>query len=198
MAAWPMSARAVAGFAIAAAVVEAVCVVATILFFSLESTSTEPHVFGPISDLTTSLFDLLFLPVVAYFIRGMARTRVAKALGWVTFGMTALGAINSALLVFDLIPDGVSLTITLGVIAIQAVWFVWLGAAARRTDVLPRWLGTFALVFGLVMLVALVAVAIPGGWLVAAGPGMLAWAAWPVWLILLAIALLRSTSPRRA
>jgi hypothetical protein len=167
----PTSARVTAGFAIAAAIVEAACIVATILFFSLESTSTAPHVFGPISDLTTSVFDLLFLPVIVFFIHSAARSRGAVVFGWVTVGATATGAINSAMLVFDLVPDAVSLGITLGVIAIQAVWFVWLGIAARGTGILPRRLGTFALVFGIVMLVALVAVAIPGGWVIAAGPG---------------------------
>src|SRR3954471_21803932 len=53
----------VGAFAIAAGSVDAVSVVSVLLFYALEVGSSGPHVFGPLSDATTAVFDVLALPL---------------------------------------------------------------------------------------------------------------------------------------
>jgi hypothetical protein len=199
--AWPSDST-VGGFALAAAVVDAVCVASVLLFYALEVGRPGQHVFGPVSDATTAVFDVLALPVILWSTRRLAGSGAAWAFCMVALVATAVGAVNSALLVLRLIDEGISFTLSLAVIALQAGWFLLLGTRAGAATGLSRGLRRWALLIGVGMFAGIV-VLVPAAllpptsplavvlWIVGGAVGGVAWMSWPAWFALLGRSLRR-------
>lgn len=197
--------RSVGGFAIAAGIVDAVCVVAFVLFYAIETGRPGQHLFGPISDGTTALFDLLLLPVLWFAAQRLPVATPGRVYALITIVATTIGFLNSALLVLRLMNEAVSFMLSLLVIAVQAGWFVLMGRRGDRALSLSRGLSRWALVIGLGILAAMVllvpAALLPATspvaavlWIVGTLVGGLAWLSWPAWFIVVGVRLRQSPS----
>jgi len=197
-----VSARTIGGWTLAAAVVDAVAVVSFLLFYAVEIGRPRPHVFGPLSDASSALFDLLLLPLLWFVLQRLPRRTPARGYALVSVVATAVGAVNSALLVLGLLNDAVSFVLTMVVIGVQAGWFVLVGRRGRETLGVNAGIARWALLAGLGMLVAIV-VLIPAAllppqsavaivlWIVGGAVGGIAWISWPIWLALVGRSLRR-------
>lgn len=185
----PLTDRRVAIFAFAAGTVGLICVTALALFYSFEVNSNAPHVFGPISDLTTSAFNLLLLPVVWRFSQ-LLKTRV---LWWIVVVASVAGAIASALLVMKVLDFAVATSASMAAIVAQAVWFLFANRAFLKIEGFPTGLGRYGLATGIALLSGMAVIAIglllPSTaqapfWIVGVALGLFGWVSMPIWYLL--------------
>ena len=173
----------------------AVVVISLILFYALEIPSGGLHVFGPLSDIGTVGWDLLFVPLAWGLGRSLLTTGMGHA---VTIGVVVVsvcGAVSSALLVAKALSFGPSTTVSVLAILAQSLWLYVISRKLREDT---SWDLTL-IRLGLLMPIAQAfgAVLFGGslifGWgslpqlammTIGVVPGVLAWAAWPVWFAL--------------
>ena len=192
------------------ATVSGVCVLSLVIFYTVELPRGRPHIFGPTSDLTTSLWNLLLVPLLVASVAAL-RTRGGRLLIGLTTVLCVIGAAGSMLLVIDAVPFGVSTPVSVAAVLAQAAWvYVLCGSVGRarpsvpyvaRVVTLGRLIGLSQWISALVVGVSLVF-----GWgtlpqkvIMGIGlvPGLLAWLAWPIWFALLGRSLHLSWSPVR-
>jgi hypothetical protein len=165
--------------------------------YALEISSVGDHVFGPLSDLGTPVWNLLLIPLLLTFYPLLKVT---------LFGRAIVAAIGTALMIVDVAPFGVSTGIS---VASYLLLTVWLLTLARRWSSM----GVAISLVRLSMLIAyagLVGAAVAGsslafGWgtapqvaimIIGLVPGVAAYASWPAWFTLLGRNL-RPSSTRR-
>jgi hypothetical protein len=182
--------------------VSATCVLSLLIFYAVELRSDGLHVFGPTSDLTTSLWNLLLVPLLIAS-AGVLRSHRARALIGLTATVSVLGAVMSMLLVIDAVPFGLSTPISVVAVLAQAAWLFTVSGSLRRPDqratgpvTLGRLMGAGqwggALVVGISFVFdwgSVPQMAIMG---IGLAPGLLSWLSWPVWFWLVAHALARA------
>ena len=175
----------------------AVVVFSLILFYAVELPTGRLHVFGPLSDIGTVGWDLLFVPLAW----GLGRSLFAAGAGRaVTIGVVMVslcGAVSSALLVAKALSFGPSTTVSVLAVLSQSLWLYMVSGRLRED---PSW-GSSLVRLGLLMSIGqafgavLFGISLIFGWgswpqltimLVGLVPGVLAWAAWPVWFALVA------------
>lgn len=174
----------------------AVVLVSLILFYALEIRSDGLHVFGPLSDIGTVAWDLLLVPLILGLSRSVLIAPVERLATTVVAALSIIGSISSALLVADVLPFGISTSVSIVTILAQSYWLYlfsrrlrsvegWspatvrlgllipvgqiIGASVFAGSLLFGWMSTPQLV---IMIIGLV-------------PGLVSWAAWPVWFTLL-------------
>ena len=193
------------------AAVSGTCVLSLVIFYTVELPRGRPHIFGPTSDLTTSLWNLLLVPLLI----GSLATLHGRG-GGLLIGLTAalsvVGATGSMLLVIDAVPFAVSTPVSVAAALAQAAWLYAFCTSLRRSKPraphvarlaalgrpvgLGQWIG--ALVVGISFVFGWGSVpqkVIMGIGLV---PGFLAWLAWPIWFALLGRALAGGTAEGRS
>lgn len=155
-----------------------------------EVQSDAPHVFGPISDLTTVAFNLLILPVVWRFHRRLARTAGTRTLWWVLAAMSIAGAIGSTLLVLRVLDFAIATSLSIGAIVVQAVWYILANRLLLKLDGYSRGLGRYGIATGASLLVGMAIIAIglllPTAaqapfWIIGVALGLFGWVSAPVW-----------------
>lgn len=175
----------------------AVVVISLILFYAIELPTGRLHVFGPLSDIGTVAWDLLFVPLAW----GVGRSLFPAGLGRaVTIGAVVVsicGAVSSALLVAKALSFGPSTTVSVLAVLAQSLWLYVVSRQLRKD---PSW-GLPLVRLGLVMPIAqafaavLFGISLIFGWgtrpqlavmIIGVVPGVLAWAAWPLWFALVA------------
>jgi hypothetical protein len=197
-----LSRRTAGGWTLAAGLVDVVQVVSLLLFYSLEIGKPKPHLWGPLSDGSSAVFDLLLLPLLWFVVTRLPARTPARWYALVALVGTAVGAVNSGLLVLGLMNDAVSFVLTMVVIGVQAGWFVLMGRRGREVLGLSRGVERWALLGGLGMLAAIVlfvpAILLPSSspiglvlWILLGVIGGIGWISWPAWLIVTARTLLR-------
>lgn len=174
--------------------VSAVTVLALLLFYALELRTGGVHLFGPLSDVGTVVWDLVLVVVVVGLRPVLGPGPGSRRLVLVTVVVCLVGAAASALLTVDALGFEVATATAVAAILVQSLWLHRLSRALRGTTWstgvvrLGRWapvaqaagaavvLSALALPWSsapqLVVLVAGVALGLP------------AWAAWPVWFAL--------------
>jgi hypothetical protein len=165
------------------------------LMYALEIDSVGGHVFGPLSDLGTPVWNLLLIPLLLTFYPLLKVTRLGRALTAVTVVLAVAGAASSALLVTKTLTFAISTPVTVLGVLVQGLW---LFALTRRLKAVPGWprrvvrLGLL-IPAGQAIAAALVGISLGFGWgsvpqiaVMAIGlvAGVPAWAAWPVWVLL--------------
>ncbi len=197
-----LSRRTIGRLTLVAAVVDAVGVVSLILFYAFEVSRPRPHLWGPLSDGSSALFDLLLLPLLWLVFQRLASRPIARGYALVTVVATAVGVFSSGLLVLGLLQDVASFVLTMIVIAVQAGWFVLMGRRGREALGLGRGVARWALLVGLGMLVAIVlfvpAYLLPATspaaivlWIVLGLVGGLGWISWAAWFAVVGRTLIR-------
>jgi hypothetical protein len=178
--------------------VSATCVLSLLIFYAVEVPRGSPHLFGPTSDLTTSLWNLLLTPLLVASVAAL-NSRGGRILIWITVILSVIGAAGSMLLVIDAVPFGLSTPVSVAAVLAQAAWVYALCESWRRLQEraaanlrmltlgrlmgLGQWVGALlvgiSFVFGwgtplqrVIMVVGLI-------------PGALSWMAWPVWFAML-------------
>ncbi len=180
------------------AAVSATCVLSLLIFYAVEVPRGSPHIFGPTSDLTTSLWNLLLTPLLIASVAAL-NTRGGRILIRIAVILSVIGAAGSMLLVIDAVPFGVSTPVSVAAVLAQAAWVYALCESWRRLQErvtassrmltlgqlmgVGQWVGALVVgisfVFGwgttpqrVIMVVGLI-------------PGALSWMAWPVWFAML-------------
>jgi hypothetical protein len=176
------------------AAVGAVSVLCLAAMYALEMDAADNHVFGPLSDIGSVVWNLLLLPLVIGFGRTILPARGGQLLFVLTAASTVVAALGSALLVVGVLPFPVSTAISVAVIQLQAGWLIAVGRGLRPVRGWSRlgrggeligigfWIG--ALLFAASLLLGW---GTPAQWVVmAAGlvPGLLAWFGLPLWVFL--------------
>jgi hypothetical protein len=173
------------------------------LMYALEMGSARGHVFGPLSDLGTPVWNLLLIPLLLTFYPLLKDTRFGRALTTVTAVMAVLGAASSALLVSKTLTFAISTPIIVLGVLIQGLWLFALTRRLRAVPGWPRWVVRLGLSIpiGQTVGAVLVGISLGFGWgtvpqlaVMAIGlvAGVPAWAAWPVWFLLIGRFLARS------
>ena len=148
--------------------------------------------FGPINDLLVAIALALLVPTVLAIrsIVGPGAGPWFDFLTWLSVAGLTLAAVGQVLLVVGVIPlEGSFVTGGLGILPVLA-WVLAVGVLAGRVEVLPDQLGwVTAVLFGMIVVVAIGSAVLPGpavtlattamllslaGWLVAAGFACLA------------------------
>ncbi len=178
--------------------VSATCVLSLLIFYAVEVPRGSSHIFGPTSDLTTSVWNLLLTPLLIASV-AVLNTRGGRILIWITVILSVIGAAGSMLLVVDAVPFGVSTPVSVAAVLAQAAWVYALCESWRRPQervVADSHLLTLGRLMGLGQWVGalLVGISFVFGWgtplqrvimVVGLIPGALSWMAWPVWFAML-------------
>lgn len=177
------------------AVAMALEVVLVGLMYAIEiPTGDTPH-FGPLSDIAGVCVGFLIVPVVIALRRVLTST-VGRALCWSLVAISLAGAISTALMIVEVVPFAVATGITVLGYLLQAGWLLaiangWKSRPASRGLVrLARFIA-----WGVFGGAGLAAVSLIFGWgtlpqqvimIIGIVPGVLAYAARPVWFVALA------------
>jgi hypothetical protein len=190
--------RTAAKFAYAAAGLGVVGVASLAAMYAIEVPKNGPFIFGTINDATGGVFNLVIIPVVVQVHRRLRRTPGSEAGKWLVIISSATGAASSFLLVFKKLDFTVSTGITVGAMAVQAIWFLLANRSLLAAGGgYPRDLGKLGQFIGGALMAAL---PIAGLAVIGQGPAWLrrgigsagiavgasAWAAWPYWYFLAA------------
>lgn len=178
------------------AAVGVIQVLALVFFYALEVTKPAPHIFGPISDITSAAWNLLLLPLITGFGTTLLPRIGGRIAYLATAAVTAASAVGSMLLVVRVLPFGVATGVSVTALMIQAAWLFAICRGLRR---MPDWasIGRTGQLIGIGTWIGavLVAISMLFGWgspaqlvVMVAGllPGLLAWFGWPVWAFFLA------------
>lgn len=185
--------------------VSAICIASLVAFYVLELPAGATHVFGPVSDLTTSLWNILVVPLVVASAPVLSR-RSGRVLVLVTAVLSVGGAAMSMLLVTDTVNFGVATPVSVLAVLAQGAWAYGICLVWRRMGG-PTGVTTLGRLVGVGVGVGalLVGVSFAFSWmslpqLVVMGlglvPGVLAWASWPIWFCLVGRAAQRATWSR--
>lgn len=103
--------------------VSAICIASLVVSYLVELPAGAPHIFGPVSDLTTSLRNILLVPFLVASLPAL-RGRSGGALG-VSFAFPRMSLPQAVVMGLGLVP---------GVLAWTSwpVWFFLVGRAAQR------------------------------------------------------------------
>lgn len=187
-----------------AALASATVIVALFVFYAVEVTAPQPHVWGPISDMGTACWDLVAAPLlwgVGLAVLGDRRIGVLVSGGAAL--LSVLGAAASVLLVVRVLPFEISTTVSVLVLLAQCCWLFLVGRGMRRTAGWRPRTARLAAAAGAAQIIGatIAALSLLLGWgsgpqiaVMAVGvvPGLLGWAAWPVWFALLGLDLRRA------
>jgi hypothetical protein len=165
------------------------------LMYGLEMDSVGAHVFGQLSDLGTPVWNLLLVPLLLTFYPLLRVTRFGRALTAITVVLAVAGAGSSALLVTKTLTFAISTPITVLGVLVQGLWLFTLTMRLRTVPGWPRWVLRLGLFIPVAQAIgaAFVGISLGFGWgsvpqvaIMAIGlvAGVLAWAAWPVWFLL--------------
>ena len=198
----PHAVDATVAAALIAALVSATVIVALAVFYATEVGRPYPHVWGPISDIGTTCWYLVAAPLfwsVGHAVLG--GTRTGRTVAAVTTWSSVLGAASSTLLVVRVLPFGVSTALTVLALLAQCLWLYLVGRAMARTGGWGARLTQVAILAALGQLVGagIAAASMALDWgsaaqtvvVVGLVPGLLGWASWPLWFVLLALGLRR-------
>lgn len=189
-----------------AAVVSAITVVALLLFYALELRSIDRHLFGPISDVGTAVWDVVFVVVVLGLRPALGAGRSLTMLVAATLTSCAAGAVAAALLVVGAWSFEVSTPVSILAVLVQSLWLhvlsrrltdcPWASRVVRLGFWAPVAQGIGAVVVGASLML---------GWgttpqivvmILGVALGLPAWLAWPVWFTLAAREVRRHGVPR--
>jgi hypothetical protein len=173
------------------------------LMYGLEMDSVGAHVFGPLSDLGTPVWNLLLVPLLLTFYPLLKVTLFGRALTAITIVLAVAGAGSSALLVTKTLTFAISTPITILGVLVQGLWLFTLTMRLRAVPAWPRWILRLGLFIPVAQAIgaAFVGISLGFGWgsvpqvaIMAIGlvAGVPAWAAWPVWFLLIGRFLARS------
>jgi hypothetical protein len=165
------------------------------LMYGLEMDSVGAHVFGPLSDLGTPVWNLLLVPLLLTFYPLLKVTLFGRALTAITVVLAVAGAGSSALLVTKTLTFAISTPITVLGVLVQGLWLFTLTMRLRAVPGWPRWVLRLGLFIPVAQAIgaAFVGISLGFGWgsvpqvaIMAIGlvAGVPAWAAWPVWFLL--------------
>ncbi|WP_167043605.1 hypothetical protein [Salinibacterium sp. ZJ454] len=183
--------------AIALAVVAALAGIALILMFLLEVPTNGPYYFGTTNDILGGLSFLMLPVLVVYLTRPIANSLGTQLALWIVVAALLLAALSSFLLAAELLSYNESTAITIVGFLTQAAWLIWVCRTYREASAMPQAtarLGElvgagYGVAIGLIGIAALLP-SMSVSQLVIGAPGVLlfalAWAATPVWYVLLA------------
>ena len=109
------------------------------LMYGLEMDSVGAHVFGPLSDLGTPVWNLLLVPLLLTFYPLLKVTLFGRALTAITIVLAVAGAGSSALLVTKTLTFAISTPITVLGVLVQGLWLFTLTMRLRAVPGWPRW-----------------------------------------------------------